>query len=190
MANANAMAMTVYPRVTTSTMITLRLTFYFVSYFLLSCFFALLSLAFGAPFSRFFGSSGFVIYWMMAWVSMLALGLTLDAMAIILGVKLIAFFLVLWIVINVSIASYPLQMLPGIYRYGYAMPFYNLSRTVLTICFNTKNQIGMNFGIQIAWVVVNIGTITLFSILVSKRYLKQHQKSREIVTEKREAGAV
>lgn len=41
---------------------------------------------------------------------------------------------------NVSISAYPLQMLPVVFRYGYAMPFYNLSRTVLTICFNTKND--------------------------------------------------
>jgi len=95
------------------------------------------------------------------------------------------------------------------------MPFYNLSRTVLTICFNTKNQsehfvylpwnstiltfvsppssVGMNFGIQIAWVVVNIITITLFSMFVSKRFLNQYQKSQETASnagEKHEAGAV
>lgn len=42
--------------------------------------------------------------------------------------------------VNVSTASYPLTLLPGVFRYGYAMPFYNLSRTVLAICFNTKND--------------------------------------------------
>jgi len=51
----------------------------------------------------------------------------------------------------------------------------------------------MNFGIQIAWVVVNLGTITLFSIFVSKRYLNQYQQTRKTATngqEKHEAGAV
>ena len=42
--------------------------------------------------------------------------------------------------VNVSIAAYPLVLLPGVFRYGYMMPFYNLSRTVLAICFNTKNE--------------------------------------------------
>jgi len=37
----------------------------------------------------------------------------------------------------------------------------------------------MNFGIQISWVVVNIITISLFSMLVKKRFLSQYQKSRE-----------
>jgi hypothetical protein len=145
-------------------------------------------------------------------------------MIIILTPKLIPFFLILWIVCkyhgstpwhpeyaeltypfysqaNVSISSYPLEMLPGIFRYGYAMPFYNLSKTVSTVCFNTKNSskssqtlpssvkfrntdsclsVGLNFGVQIAWVVLNIGTITLLSVFTSKRYLKQYQKSQEI----------
>ena len=36
-------------------------------------FFSLLSLAFQAPFHRTFGGWGFVIYWMMNWMGMLAL---------------------------------------------------------------------------------------------------------------------
>lgn len=35
----------------------------------------------------------------------------------------------------------------------------------------------MNFGIQIAWIVLNIGTISLLSIFLSKRYLSQSQQS-------------
>ena len=91
MANYSAVTTNnLFPRMTVPTLITLRLAFYFCTYFLLSvsplswhhtvvplthfqCFFALLNLAFGTPFGRFYGASGFVIYWMMAWVSMLAL---------------------------------------------------------------------------------------------------------------------
>ena len=41
---------------------------------------------------------------------------------------------------NVSVTSYPIELLPGVFRYGYIMPFYNLSRTVLTVSFGTKNE--------------------------------------------------
>ena len=54
-------------------------------------------------------------------------------------------------------------------------------------------SVGMNFGIQIAWVVLNIGTITLFSIIVSKRYLNQYQKLQGIsksAEEKHEVASV
>lgn len=191
-ANYNATTMTkLFPRLTISTLITVRLSFYFVTYFLLSCFISLLNFAFGTPFGGHFGSSGIIIYWMMAWVSMLALGLTLDAMILVLTVKLIPFFLILWIVANVSISSYPFELLPGVFRYGYAMPFYNLSRTVLAICFGTKNDIGINFAVQIGWVVLNCFTISLLSVAISRRHLKQYRRSQEISnSEKRTAGTV
>lgn len=35
---------------------------------------------------------------------------------------------------------YPIEMLPIIFRYGFAMPFYNVSDTVRAVVFNTKNQ--------------------------------------------------
>jgi hypothetical protein len=50
------------------------------------------------------------------------------------------FFLITWIISNVSVAIYPLQALPHVYRYGYAFPFYNISRAVRTIVFRTKNE--------------------------------------------------
>lgn len=181
----------IYPRVSISTLVILRLSFYFASYFILSCFIALLNLAFGTPFARHFGSSGFVIYWMMAWVSMLALGLTLDAVIILVTTRFVPFFLILWIVLNVSIVAYPFEVLPGVYKYGYAMPFYNLSKTVLAICFNTKNDIGMNFGIQIAWVALNTFTISVLSYVKSKRHLRQYRKTHKIIrSEKHNASTV
>jgi len=189
--NATTTITKLFPRLTVSTLIIVRLGFYFATYFILSCFISLLNLAFGTPFSRHFGASGIVIYWMMAWVSMLALGLTLDAMIILLTIKFIPFFLILWIVTNVAISSYPFELLPGVFQYGYAMPFYNLSRTVLTICFNTKNEIGLNFGIQIAWIALNVFTITIFSTIVSKIYLQNYRKEREHpISEKSNASAV
>jgi len=41
---------------------------------------------------------------------------------------------------NVSVCVLPIQALPGLYRYGYAMPFYNVSLAVRAIVFGTKNQ--------------------------------------------------
>jgi hypothetical protein len=41
---------------------------------------------------------------------------------------------------NVSVAFYPIEVLPAVFRYGFAMPFYNVSSTVRTIIFGTKNE--------------------------------------------------
>lgn len=45
-----------------------------------------------------FGHSGFVIYWMLSWMGMCALGLAVEAMLTFLTVRFIPIFLVLWII--------------------------------------------------------------------------------------------
>lgn len=42
--------------------------------------------------------------------------------------------------VNVAVATQPLDILPHFFKYGYAMPFYNISAAVRTILFGTKNQ--------------------------------------------------
>lgn len=82
----------------------------------------------------------------------------------------------------------PHELQPWLYRYGVGLPFYNLSRVVRTIIFNTKNDIGMNLGIVIAWIVVSIITVILATWLSRRKAVKQHHKAlREGVEgEKRE----
>ena len=41
---------------------------------------------------------------------------------------------------NVSVCTFPIEVLPHFYRYGYAMPFYNVSRAMRSIVFGTKNR--------------------------------------------------
>jgi hypothetical protein len=103
-------------------------------------FYAFISLAFETPFNRWFGPSGFVIYWMMSFCAMSALGFATESAITALTPRFFPFFLLLWIVSNVSVCFFPIQALPAIFSYGYAMPFYNVSRTVRTIVFNTKNE--------------------------------------------------
>jgi len=105
-------------------------------------------------------------------------GLAVEAMVTILTPKFISFFLVLWIISNVSVSYYPIEILPTIYRYGYAMPFYNVSRAVRTIIFRTRNQVGMNFGILICWIVISCITIPLAQLYVSKKAMREEREKR------------
>lgn len=43
-------------------------------------------------------------------------------------------------VVNISVCVLPLELLPDLYRYGYATPFYNVQQTVRSIIFGTRNQ--------------------------------------------------
>ena len=42
-------------------------------------------------------------------------------------------------VVNVSVCVFPPALLPGVYSYGYATPFYNVQQAVRTIVFGTRN---------------------------------------------------
>lgn len=165
-------------------LILIRLLWPVTLYFFISLMYSLLSLAFGVPFSRNFGHAGFVIYWMMSWCSMSALGLALESMITILTLKFIPIFLILWIISNVSVAFYPIEILPAVFRYGFAMPFYNVSSTVRAIIFGTKNQIGLNFGVQFSWIVISCITLPIFQWLVRRRQIKAWEASQRAAREK------
>lgn len=165
-------------------LILLRLLWPVTLYFFVSLMYSLLSLAFGVPFGRKFGHAGFIIYWMMSWCSMSALGLALESMITILTIKFIPIFLILWIISNVSVAFYPIEVLPAVFRYGFAMPFYNVSSTVRTLLFDTKNQIGLNFGVQFSWILISCITLPIFQWVVRRRQIKAWEASQRAAREK------
>ncbi|KAG2078806.1 hypothetical protein BDR04DRAFT_997002 [Suillus decipiens] len=146
-------------------LILIRLLWPVTLYFFISLMYSLLSLAFGVPFSRNFGHAGFVIYWMMSWCSMSALRIDM-------------------LTTNVSVAFYPIEILPAVFRYGFAMPFYNVSSTVRAIIFGTKNQIGLNFGVQFSWIVISCITLPIFQWLVRRRQIKAWEASQRAAREK------
>ncbi|KAI9461728.1 hypothetical protein F5148DRAFT_1214780 [Russula earlei] len=162
-------------RLTFKWLIIIRVINPVIMYFFVSCFYSLLSLAFQVPFSRFFGSSGFVIYWMLSWLSMCALGGAVESVITILTPRLIAFFLLIWIIANVSVCVFPPVLLPGVYRYGYAMPFYNIQQAIRTIVFGTRNKVGLNFGVLIVWIFVSWCTLTLFQYVKRRQAIRAHE---------------
>ncbi|KAK0185224.1 hypothetical protein F5146DRAFT_1005834 [Armillaria mellea] len=142
---------------TTGSLIRVRIASSFIAYFTLSL----------------LGPAGFLVFWMANFVGMLAVGLALEAMMTLMTLRFVAFFMIFWIIVNVSVCFMPIDVLPRIYRYGYAFPFYNLSCAVRTIVFGTKNQLGMQFGILIAWTAVSMITIPLFQWLMRRNAVAQ-----------------
>lgn len=127
----------------------------------------------------------------------------MEAMVTLLTPRFIPFFLVLWIIVNVSVVFFPVEILPTIFRYGYATPFYNLSNATRTILFRTKNQraseffllpckqrtdvndralvVGLNFGVLFAWIAVSLITMPLLQIVVRRNQVRawERQQQRE-----------
>ncbi|KAL0572822.1 hypothetical protein V5O48_009150 [Marasmius crinis-equi] len=158
---------------TTGSLIRLRMASVFTAYFFLSLFYSLLSKAFQVDFSRKFGTGGFVVFWMLNYIGMLAVGLALEAMITLLTVRFIPFFMIVWIITNVSVCFMPIEVLPRIYHYGYATPFYNVSKAIRTILFSTKNHVGLNFGVLFAWVAISCITLPLFQWFMRRRKIDE-----------------
>lgn len=107
------------------------------AYFFLSFFYSLVSLAFGIPFTNSpapdtlsaenpnaYGRGSFVVFWMLNWVGMAALGFPCENMAMVLGFPWSSFFLIFWVITNVATGFYAVELASVFYRWGYAWPLH------------------------------------------------------------------
>ncbi|KAF8972086.1 hypothetical protein BDZ97DRAFT_1011209 [Flammula alnicola] len=156
-------------------------------YFFLSFFYSLLNLAFELDLTRKYGHWGFVIFWMLNWIGMLSVGLALESLITVLHAKFIPFFMILWIIVNVSVCVFPISILPWFYHYGYAAPFYNISNSIRSIAFGTRNTLGLNFGVLFAWVAISFMTLPAIQWLVRRKEVRAiESQSRSKVLEKQQ----
>ncbi|KAI9375584.1 hypothetical protein BJX61DRAFT_493815 [Aspergillus egyptiacus] len=146
-----------------------RLLSNFAAYFFLSLFYSFVSLAFQIPFSNdpapdtvsatnpnAYGKGSFVVFWMLNWIGMCALGLPCENMAMILGFPFSSLFLIFWVITNVATGFYPLDLAPGFFAWGYAWPLHRIVEALKTILFGTHSRIGLDFGILFAWIGVSL----------------------------------
>lgn len=107
------------------------------AYFFMSLSYSLISLAFQIPFDRAgapgyevahnpaaYGSATFVVYWMINWIGMIALGLACENVAMIIGQPWTAMWLIFWVISNVATSFYSLDLTPKFYYWGYAWPLH------------------------------------------------------------------
>jgi hypothetical protein len=107
------------------------------AYGFLSLCYSLVSLAFQIPFSNppapgtvgaqnsnGYGRGSFVVFWMLNWVGMAALGLPSENMAMILGMPYASMWLIFWVISNVATGFYSLDLAPGFFAWGYAWPLH------------------------------------------------------------------
>ncbi|SLM40306.1 Domain of unknown function DUF3533 [Lasallia pustulata] len=138
------------------------------AYFFMSLAYSLISLAFQIPFgnepgSMFtsvanpnaYGKATFVVFWMINWVGMIALGLACENVAMVIGQPWTAMWLIFWVISNVSTGFYAIELAPRFYSWGYAWPLHNIVEASRSTLFDLHSRIGLNLGILFAWVAVN-----------------------------------
>ncbi|KAL7423026.1 hypothetical protein Q5752_002325 [Cryptotrichosporon argae] len=151
-----------------------------VAYFWLSLHYSLVSLAFLVTFNRYYGYVGFFIYWMLNWVSMSALGFVMETFFLLLG-PFFPFFLIFWVILNVSVAFLDIADMQDFYRYGYMMPVWNTVDGSKSLIFGTKNHLPQNFLVNIGWLVVF--TFALGTTVLVQRRKKEAEKMKKVWAE-------
>ena len=102
-----------------------RLAFPFIGYFWISFMYSLVSLAFLVDFTRKYGIGGFPLYWCMNFVTMTGLGYIMEFVLLSLGPMIFPFFLLFWVVLNVSVAFLDVADEDHFYSYGFVLPVWN-----------------------------------------------------------------
>ncbi|KAI0590445.1 DUF3533 multi-domain protein [Pyrenophora tritici-repentis] len=144
------------------------------AYFMLSLAYSFVSLAFQINFSHTnpitnetlptlqsagnpvsYGSGTFLVYWMLNFFGMIALGLACENVAMVVGMPWMGLFLIFWVITNVSTSFYDIEIAPGFYRWGYAWPLHSIVEGSRSILFDLHSRLGLDFGILIAWGAVN-----------------------------------
>ncbi|KAH7130475.1 hypothetical protein B0J11DRAFT_602818 [Dendryphion nanum] len=144
------------------------------AYFMLSLAYSLVSLAFQINFSHLspitseaqvtdiaygnpvaYGRATFLVYWMLNFFGMIALGMACENVAMLVGAPWMGCWLIFWVITNVSTAFYDVEIAPGFYHYGYAWPLHYVVEASRQILFDLHSRIGLDFGVLIAWGAVN-----------------------------------
>ena len=72
-----------------------------------------------------YGHGTFLVYWMLNFWGMIALGLACENMAMVVGQPWMGLFLIFWVISNGSTAFYDIEIAPSFYRWGYAWPLHS-----------------------------------------------------------------
>ncbi|KAL6720337.1 hypothetical protein ACLMJK_002258 [Lecanora helva] len=160
------------------------------SYFLLSLAYSLVALAFQIPFSTgaasptevainptAYGKGTFVVYWMINFLGMAALGLACENVAMALGQPWTAMWLIFWVITNVCTGFYSLDLVPGFYLWGYAWPLHHVVEASHQLLFDLHSRIGLNIGVLVVWVVIN--TLLFPAACYLMRWEQQKAKQKE-----------
>lgn len=155
-----------------------------VLYLFLSLLYLALSCAWKIDFGKFFGAAGYVIYWMLSWCAMMAFGLVIENFNNVFGQPFTPVFFVFWVISNVATGFYPVELLSNFYRWGLAWPLRHILIGGKAIIFGTKNVLGLNFGVLLAWVGVSLALQPVTLWLQHRRLRKQAEAHRREVLER------
>lgn len=161
--------------------IAMRIVTPIVAYIPISLMYTLLNVPFKVPYGRVFPyGGGVMVWWCVSYCGMLVMGLVMESVITMMGPKFIGIFLVFFIISNVSVSVFPLDLSPSFYKYGYAMPFYNLRAIYLTVLFNVGKHVLILKYIGILWAWLALIFLT-FPVVIWWDHRRRHHDYKKKV---------
>lgn len=99
-----------------------------VAYIVISLGYVVLNICFKLPYNATFGDSGFLVLWVVAYLTMASLGGLNENVALLCFAyfqPLVGGWLVLLMAMNIAPTVSPMALMNHFYRYGYALPIHN-----------------------------------------------------------------
>lgn len=129
---------------------------------------------------------GFAIFWMVSYLVFGAVGGATENVVLILTATfppLMGFWMLFFIVINISATFSPVELCPRVFRYTYAMAIKNGYELNKIVFFNTyKGKIGTYIAVLVVWIIVNNLLMPLclmfFSNTMKKKMVKEAKQTK------------
>lgn len=154
------------------------------NYLILSLFYATLNRAFQVDMQKTW-KGGFGVFWMFSFLIMSACGGACEVIGTISMATLpplIGFWLLFFIILNISATFAPIQVCPKIFRITYALPIRNGYDLMKVVLMNTyKGYVGRCVGVLVAWIVLNnilFPFALIFFAYMSKKKIKKQAAAK------------
>ncbi|KAL3483675.1 hypothetical protein BJX62DRAFT_219849 [Aspergillus germanicus] len=113
-------------------------------------------------------SSQFALTWMAIWLASHVHFLIIDFVITIIPMQFAPFFVLTWVILNVSSTISPFELSPGFYRLGYVMPAHELYEVLLQIWTRGCHPVlGRALGVLFAEWVVGLGLFIVAGVVRS-----------------------
>ncbi|OCF78731.1 hypothetical protein I204_00675 [Kwoniella mangroviensis CBS 8886] len=173
-------------RLKMSSMLGLRLGWPLLAYFFISLWQTLIVRAWQIPLSDHLGRAGFVTLWALNYVTIIAAGFAMETMLALIGIAWLPFFLILWIILNITSSFYPIELMPNFYRFLRWMPFVHNVEAYKIIAYGTdlQHRLGLHFGIIFA--VIGVELICFPLALFFERWKSDRDQRKQVEQKKKE----
>lgn len=110
----------------------------------------------------------------------------MEFVLLALGPLIFPFFLLVWVVFNVSPVFLDLADIDPFWSYGFVLPVWNNVDASKSLIFGTKNHLGQNFGVCLGWMVVSMAGIAVITVRRKGKAMNEaSRKRREIINQVR-----